>query len=208
VFRADLIDDRGDEVTIRARVSEEIAHQLETARDQRFGTSRLRAVYRGRVVDAELTGVRHTTAASGTDELTIELARVQRVQSGRPRAGTGGRSPDDLVELRMRLLFLGEPLPDSLGMLGNMTDPGIDHNDLRQAFHQPNETAQAITRLVITEGLVGAGNAGRLTELRPGPRAGTTRRVYLEWLDPQGSTNTAPNRRRIEGDGHLPPTPG
>jgi hypothetical protein len=34
--------------TIRARVSEEIAHQLETARDQRFGTSRLRAVYRGR----------------------------------------------------------------------------------------------------------------------------------------------------------------
>lgn len=136
VFRADLIDGRGDQVTIRARVSEEIAHQLETALDQRFGTSRLRAVYRGRVGDAELTGVRHTTAASGADELTLELTRVQRVQSGMSRAGTGGRSPDDLVELGMRLLFLGEPLPDSLGMLGNMTDPGIDHNDLRRGQHE------------------------------------------------------------------------
>jgi hypothetical protein len=33
-----------------------------------------------------------------------------------------------------------------------MTDTGIDRDDLPQAFAQPNGVAEAITRLVVTEG--------------------------------------------------------
>lgn len=45
------------------------------------------------------------------------------------------------------------------------------------------DAATIPTRLVITEGLVGTGNAGRLTEFRLGPRTDTTRRLHLEWLE-------------------------
>jgi hypothetical protein len=44
VFRADEVVDAGNTITIRARVSEEIAHQLEALRDRRYGRERLRFV--------------------------------------------------------------------------------------------------------------------------------------------------------------------
>jgi hypothetical protein len=50
------------------------------------------------------------------------------------RAGTGGLSPDELVEAGMRHFFLGEPLPASLGMLKQMADPGLDHDTLARAY--------------------------------------------------------------------------
>jgi hypothetical protein len=44
-----------------------------------------------------------------------------------------------------------EPIPDSSAIV-RLTDTGIDRDDLAQAFAQPNETAEAITRLVIVAG--------------------------------------------------------
>jgi hypothetical protein len=61
IFRADLVDDRGAEVTIRARVSDEIAYRLEATRDRQYGSARLRFVHRSRVVEGELASVRRTT---------------------------------------------------------------------------------------------------------------------------------------------------
>lgn len=37
-----------------------------------------------------------------------------------------------------------------------MTDPGINVDDLRQAFELPNEFAEAVARLVLTDGLLAA----------------------------------------------------
>jgi hypothetical protein len=88
------------------------------------------------------------------------------------RAGTSGLSADELVEAGMRALFLGEPLPPSLGMLNFMADTGIEGDDLQQAFAQPNEVAEAIARLVVTEGLVGFGRAARVSSFSLGPRVG------------------------------------
>jgi hypothetical protein len=105
--------------------------------------------------------------AGGTDE--IELERVQPAQIETMRAGTSGLSADELVEAGMRALFLGEPLPPSLGMLDFMTDTDINRDDLREAFAQPNEIAEGITRLVVTEGLVGSGRAARIGSFTLGP---------------------------------------
>ncbi len=203
-FRADRIDDHGDTITIHARTSDEIVHHLESARDQRFTTAHLTFIHRDRVVEADLSSVRRVTDASGADEVTIELTRVQPIRPNSSRAGTSGRSADDLIELGMRAVFLGEPLPESVRTLDFMTDPGIDIDDLRQAFDQANEIAEAISRLVIIAGLVGHGNASRVTDFRLGPRVGDVRRIAIEWEDPRMYSNVEPQRRRLEGDWRRP----
>lgn len=199
VFRADLIADHGETVTMTARLEDEIAHAFEAMRDQQWGRPRLKLTYGTRVVEGEVGAVRRTVRAGGTDQIEIELGRVQPPQFEVMRAGTSGLSADELVEAGMRALFLAEPLPPSLGMLEFMTDTGIDGDALEQAFVQPNEVAEAITRLVVTEGLVGSGRAARIASFTLGPRVDNARRVEIEWFDPRAYTNAEPARRRLEG---------
>lgn len=200
VFRADEIEDAGTTVTIRAQVNDEIAHQLQSLGGRQYGRPRLRLAYRNRVVEGELAAVRATTRAAGANELEIELTQVAPPQGEAMRAGTGGRSADELVELGVRELILGEALPESLGMLGFMTEPGIDRDGLGQCFDLPNEIAEPITRLVVSEGLVGSGHASRVTSFALGPRVGDRRRVAIEWEEPRVYSNRDPERRRVEGD--------
>lgn len=79
---------------------------LDTPQDGAYGT---------RVVVGEVASVRATTRASGANELEVELVQVAAPQGEAMRAGTSGRSADDLVELGVRNLFRGEALPESLG---------------------------------------------------------------------------------------------
>jgi hypothetical protein len=199
VFRADQVEEDAASVTIRARVSDEIAHELEALRDQGHGRTRLRFVHRSRVVEGELGNVRRTTHAGGADELTIELTQVRAVDGNPMRVSTSGLSPDDLVELGLRELFFGEPIPDSIAMMG-LTETGIDRDALAQAFAQPNETAEAITRLVVADGFVGSGNARRLVALHVGPRDGEVRKISLGWEEPRMYSNVEPGRRTLEGE--------
>jgi hypothetical protein len=116
------------------------------------------------------------------------------------RSGLNGLSADELVEAGIKHLFLGEPLPTQASGMGFFADPGIDADDLKQAFDLPNEYVEAITRLIVTEGLIGSGNASRVVNISVGPRDGDTRRVALEWVDPHTYTNVEPSGRRVEGD--------
>jgi hypothetical protein len=110
-------------------------------------------------------------------------------------------SPDELVEAGVRRLFLGEGLPASIaGGLEFLADTGIDDRNLREAFELPNEIAEAITRLVVTEGLVGAGNGGRVVDVSVGPRIGDARPIALEWVDPRSYVNVEPATRRVAGE--------
>jgi hypothetical protein len=204
VFRADAVDDAGDSVSIVGRVSDEIAHQLETMRDLRFGRTRLRFVHRSRVAAGELVNVRRTTRAGGADEVAIELGNVRAAEVEPFRVGTSGLSAEQLVELGMRQLFLGEPLPASVSQFESLADTGIDVDDLRQAFDQPNETAEAIARLVVVHGLVGGGRARRLTTFTVGPRNDDVRRFEVEWEDPRVYSDAEPERRRLEGEWRRP----
>ena len=202
VFRADQVDEDAATVTIRARVSDEIAYQLEAMRDQRHGRTRLRFVHRSRVVEGELGNLRRTTHAGGADELTIELTQLRPIAAKAMRVATSGMSADDLTELGMRDLFFGERIPDSIAMMG-LTETGIDRAALAQAFVQPNETTEAIARLVIAEGLVGTGNASRLVAVHVGPRDGSARKIEIDWEEPRAYSNIEPARRRLEGDWRL-----
>jgi hypothetical protein len=203
VFRTDEISDAGQAITIRARTDDEIAHRLEAIRDQQYGRPQLRFVYSGRVVDAELSGFRRTVRAGGSTEITIELTQARTAQGGGMRVGTSGQSADDLVELGMRALLLGEPITEQIGMMG-LTETGINVDDLKKAFALSNEIALAVTRLVIADGLVGTGRARRITSFALGPRVGDSRRIAVEWEVPEGSAGE-PERRSIEGEWSTPP---
>jgi hypothetical protein len=200
VFRADEIDDRGEAITVTARVSEEVAHRLETLRGDRFTRSRVRFVHRSRVRDGELMSIRRTTRATGADEVAVELGAVRFPEIDRMRSGANGVSADDLIEYGLRALLFAEPLPERLGMLEFMAETGIVRDDLHHAFELPNEFAESITRLVIADGLVGSGRAGRILSLTVGTLVGETRRIALEWEEAKVYTNVEPGRRSLEGD--------
>ena len=201
VFRADEIADHGGVVTIKARVDDEIAHALEAMRD---GWSRPRrgSTFGTRVADGDVEAVRRTIRAGGGDEFEIELRNVQSPQ-GDTGVATTGFSAEDLVEAGMRALLLDAPLPSSLGSLEFLADTGINRDDLAEAFRQPNEVAEAITRLVVTEGLVGSGRAARIVAFGLGPRNADTRQVEIEWLDPSRFMNVEPARRRLNGEWRI-----
>jgi len=201
VFRADLIDDRGDTILVHARVNEDIAHAIEQMRDRQWGRERLRFTYASRVADGEIAGVRRTTRAGGASTLELTLERVSSPQTNPMRSGLNAISADELVEYGIKHLALGEPLPQAIGSgFGFFADTGIEAADLRQAFELPNEIVEPITRLVVTEGLVGSGNASRVIEVAVGPRVGDSRRIAVAWLDATQYANVEPARRRVEGD--------
>jgi Domain of unknown function (DUF4062) len=200
VFRADEIDDAGATVTLRARSGDEIARRLESLRDQQFGRARQRFVYLGRVGEGEVSTVRRTVRAGGANEITVELTQVRPPQVNQAGFATAGRSTEDLVELGMRALFLGEPLPEQVGMVGFAAETGIEHDDLHQAFALSNEIAPAIVRLLVAEGLVGSGRARRLVASALGPRIGNRRRIAVEWEGQGGYGQAEGARRAIEGD--------
>jgi hypothetical protein len=198
VFRADEIDDTGNAITIRARANDEIVQRLEQIRDQRYGRQRLRFIH-DRVREGELPTLRRTVRAGGATEITIELASVSAPQTDPMRVGTSGQSPDDLVELALRALFLGEVIPDQIAMMG-LAQCGINEDDLRQAFELSNEIAAAVARLVVADGLVGSGHGQRLISFELGPRVGDRRRVRIEWEEPRAYSNVEPGRRSLEGE--------
>jgi hypothetical protein len=156
-------------------VNEDIAHELDQMRDRQFGRERLRFTYASRVADGEVTGVRRTTWAGGGSTVELTLERVARLQNNAMRSGLNSISADEIVEHGVKYLLLGEPLPQAISSgFGFFAETGIDPSDLRQAFDLPNEIVEAITRLVITEGLVASGNASRVIEVHVGPRLART----------------------------------
>jgi hypothetical protein len=200
VVRADLVDERDDSVLVHARASDDVAYAIEQLRGQQWGRARTRLTYHAGVLDGEVASVRRTTRAGGSTTLEITLERVTRPQASTMRTSLNSISPDDLVEAGVRHLLLGEPLPDAVGRgFGFFADTGIAATDLAQAFEVPNEIVEAITRLVLTEGLVGSGNAARVTRVFVGPRVGGVRQVTIEWLTPRPYADVEPTRRRVEG---------
>ncbi len=198
VFAVDELDDEGARIRMKSHLDDEVARRLEALRQSGFGSPRVRLVHDDRVVDGELAALRRTTRA-GSTETVIELERAEHVRATALRAGTSGMSADDLVEVGVRSLLLREPLPDGLGMLEHMADPGVDWAALERAFARPDAEAEPVARLVLAEGLIGSGNAAAITRFERGPKEGDKRRVVLEWEEPRVYTNVEPGRRRVEG---------
>jgi Domain of unknown function (DUF4062) len=201
VFRADLIQERDDTILLHARVNEDISFAIEQLRGQQWGRARVRFTYAAGVADGEVSSIQRTTRAGGTSTLEITLERATRPQASSMRASFSGIAPDDLVEAGLRHQLFGDLLPQAISSgFGFTADTGIDADDLRAAFALPNETVEPITRLVLTEGLVGGGHSLRVSRVFVGPRVADARRLSLEWLGGGSGSHAAPTRQVIEGD--------
>jgi hypothetical protein len=135
------------------------------------------------------------SAARGRD-LVIKM-NVQHGGSD-PFVGTtyhvGGRSynHDDLVALALAEHLLGQPNPVEHSFI-TLTDPlAALPTDLSEEVIRP------ITRVLLTEALVGRGHIGRITAFRLGVPMDRTRHLMLEWEE-AGLHRNPPERRRIEG---------
>lgn len=199
VFRADEIVEDAATAVISFQTNEDIAYRIGALRDQQYGRRQLRLTYETRVVEGELTDVRRTVRAGGRSELQVTLSRLQLSSVNQTRPGTSGYSADDLTELGLRHQLFGEPLPDAhFGTMG-LAATDLDDNELRQCFELPNEVAEGVARLVFAEGLVGSGRASRVIRCQLGPRVQGSRRLLLEWEDPNIYRDQSPNRRMIAG---------
>lgn len=201
-LRADLIQEHDDTILLHARVNDDISFAIEQLRGQQWGRARVRFTYSAGVADGEVSSVQRTTRAGGTSTLEVTLERVMRPQLSSMRASFNAIGPDDLVEAGLRHQLFGEPLPQAIsGGFGFTTDTGVDADDLRAAFTLPNEIVEPITRLVLTEGLVGGDHSLRVSRVFAGPRVSDARRHSLDWLGGGSDSRAAPATRRvIEGD--------
>jgi hypothetical protein len=199
IFAVEDLNDLGDRITLKGRLEDEVVRRLEALRTSSFGAQRLRFVHGDHVADAQLASLRRRMH-SGSTEVTIELERAEQAPGTALRASTGGMTPDDLVEAGLRNLLLGEPLPERLGLLEHMADPGVDTEALARGFELPDPEAAAFVRLTLAEGLIGSGNAAAITRFNLGPREGESRLIALEWEEPRTYGSVEPARRRIEGE--------
>lgn len=198
VFEAESVEDTGATITISGRFDQDTARRLERLRPSNFGGSRVRVVHGDRVVDASVRRLRRSDRARRSD-IDLELDRVETVRGAAMRAGTGGLSPDDLVEAGVRHILLGETLPASLRTLSFMADPGIDRESLVRALSGSLAEARRVGRLILTEGLISNGHAAAVTRFDVTDRVDGHRYVDIEWEVPRMYTNVEPGRRRVEG---------
>jgi len=195
-FVADAVDERQGRVTVTITGDRNLVRALDALASQSYGRRRVRLAYGDRVLEGDLAPTERSVAGAAT-RLIVQLERVEEVRGETMRAGTSGYSPDDLVELGIRHLFFGDPLPDALGILKHMTDPRIDPAELERATRD-QYPADAV-RLLLLETLVAKGNASTITEFQLGPEQDGGRHLLLEWEEPLAYTNVAPQRRRVEG---------
>ncbi len=179
IFNVDELKDTGDEIRFSGQLPEHVVLRLEALRASHLGRPRVRFVHGDRVVDGDLAAIERTTRG-GRTETTVVLNRVERPQATAMRAGTAGMSPDDLVEVGLRHLLLGEPLPEGLGLLEHMANPGVDWQAVEQAFDRSDEEAGPVARLVLADGLIASGNAAAISRLEIGRRQDDKRDIVLE----------------------------
>jgi three-Cys-motif partner protein len=195
IFAVDELDDAGERITVRGRIDGDAVRKLDALLRRGFGSARVRFTSADRVAEADMGQLRRTTRGGAT-ETTIELTRAEAVRANPLRAGTGGLTPDDLVEAGMREFFFGEQVPASLGVLAQMADPGLDRDALALAFALEDPASVEVVRLLLIDALVGGGNAQAVTRCEVGPRHGGARHLSIEWLEPVVYVNVPTQYRR------------
>jgi hypothetical protein len=128
---------------------------------------------------------------------TVHADRVPDKRSNPLDVGTGGRSPEELTELAMRVSLCGEPNP--LGLLGFMLEvnnplPALESIGLSE------DSIEQVAHLLLTEILIGERGVDHVTTFRLGRKHQGRRRLLLAWMPVRKYMNVDPVARRIEGE--------
>jgi hypothetical protein len=199
IFRADRVTESAGSVQISARPGAAVSQALQERSDQPYGSASIRVAYENRVLTGQLRGIDRTVEAGSGAHVDIHIEGCEPARPNTSRFGTGGLSPDDIVDRSLRNIFFGESVPDSLATLGGVVDVGLAPDDLTAVFALSEEIVRPVARLVISDGLVGSGNASAITHLDLGTRNADSRPMRLEWIEPRVYSNAVPGGRSVEG---------
>lgn len=203
IFRARRIAESGGRLEVQARIRDPgVLAELEGMRPDQWGRGYEGLLsYAGRTRQCRLEDLAVTTTAGKGADVTIRLVASEVPQDALSgmSLSEGGRtySPEDLTELGLRVGLFGEAIP--LGghseHMVQMPNPLEPLGELRLS----EEVVRPIAHLLLTEALVGAWKASRITGFRLGPAVAGRRRLELAWQAPRRYQNVEPETRHIEG---------
>lgn len=207
IFRARRITESAGRLEVDARIRDpEILAEIEGMRPNQWGRGYeglLTYVGRTRQCRIEDLAVT-TTAGKGADVIMRLLAsEVPQDPLSEMSLSEGGEtySSQDLTEMGLRAGLFGEAIP-----LGGLSDHMARmHNPLEPlvGLHLSEEVIRPVAHLLVTEALVGARKASRITRFRLGPAVAGQRRLELAWQAPRHYQNVEPEIRKVEGVASL-----
>jgi len=204
MFRATEVEDRGDAITVTARVKDNtVAHALEAARGDRWSRGiKTQFTWSGRTKYVKVGGVHVTTTSARSKMFRLELEVEEAPQDSFLEVGIGAMTPADLTESALRTVLFGErnPLADQhMGFAAEIDDP------LRPLRESPvsEEIIRPLSELLLTELLVGTGRARSIRTFRLGVAIRGRRSLTLAWETPTRFSNEPVTLRSISGDVNI-----
>ena len=204
VFRATEVADRGQELTVTARVrGDDVAHALEQFRGERgFRGGDARFSWAGRSRHVRVEAVESTTTSARSRMMRLQLEVIDAPRDSMMEVSIGKLTPDDLTEAALRTALFGEPNPLSdqhMGFAAEIPDPlaPLRQNRISEEIIRP------LTELLIVDALVGTNRAARVTEFKLGVPIRGTRQLTLSWEPPRRYSGDRPRVRTINGKVEL-----
>jgi hypothetical protein len=200
VFRATEVEDRGDAITVKARVRDDaVARALEAARGDGYNRGdKGRFTWAGRSKYVIVTGVQMTTTTAKSRMLRLELEADEAPRDHAMSYSIGNRGPDDLTEAALRTVLFGEPNPLNDQYMGFAAEIDGPLAPIREA-PVSEEIIRPLSELLITDELVGSERAGRIVTFRLGVSIRSRRALTLSWETPRRYSNDTVSIRTIEG---------
>lgn len=199
VFRASVVHDSSDEVTILASVHDpSVVAALEAMRPTFWSDDVRKASYAGRSRNLQLKRVETRVITSRSTQVELRFVSAS-APDDRPLSFsfTGAEySTDDVVAINLRKALFGSPGPGGLAILGGTINDPLD--PIRK-LRPPEEVVRPLVHLLITEALVGTGQAANVTRVRLSQPFEGERQILVEW-QPRGANSPV---RSVEGKVRL-----
>jgi hypothetical protein len=207
IFRARRVTESGGRLEVQARIRDaHVLAEIEGMRPDQWGRGYEGLFsYTGRTRQCQLEELAVTTTAGKGAEVNIRLVASEVPQDplSAVSLSEGGRtySPQDLTDMGLRGAVFGESIPlgglsDHMARMPNPLEPLAE-------LHLSEEVIRPVAHLLLTESLVGARRASRVTRFRLGPAVAGRRRLELAWQAPRHYQNVEPEKRHIEGSASL-----
>jgi hypothetical protein len=199
VFRASRVSVGRDGGRVEARLrSGPVLDALTSLLDGYSRAAERILTVRERSLPVRVTNVTTTVESSARTAVTVDFTSLE------PPAPTGmgftsGRksySAEEIVALRLRQQLFGEQVAE--GYFYFWCDFEIDTGPLRRT-DLAEATVIALTRLLVTEALLGGAYVKAIRRIDVGPLRANGRRVTVAWTDRKVYTNVEPSERSVEG---------
>jgi Domain of unknown function (DUF4062) len=200
VFRATEVTDRGDELSVTARVrSDEVAHALERFRGDRGNRGEDgRFTWAGRSKYVRVRSLESTTTTARSRTMRLHLEVVEAPRDNMLEVSIGNLGPDDLTEAAMRTALFGDRNPLADQHMGNFAEIPDPLGPLRAA-QTSDEIVRPLAELLIVDALVGSDRAARVSAFNLGVRIRGIRQISLSWEPPRRYSNQTIQQRTITG---------